>query len=66
MKIRVTFAALAVPFVVAIAPLLSHEVVSTTVAFDREIVRILAKKCIACHSERNLGMPLTGYEQTRP
>jgi hypothetical protein len=66
MNVRIKFAALAVPLVVAIPPLLSHEVVSTTVTFDREIVRILAKKCIACHSERNLGMPLTSYEQTRP
>lgn len=46
--------------------LLSHEVVNTTVTFDREIVRILKRKCLACHSEGNLGMPLTTYEQTRP
>jgi hypothetical protein len=47
-------------------PLLSHEIVTTTVTFDKEIVRILNRKCIACHSENNLGIPLTSYEQTRP
>jgi hypothetical protein len=48
------------------SPLLSHEVVNTTVTFDKEIVRILSRKCIACHSENNLSVPLTSYEQTRP
>ena len=46
--------------------LLSHERVTTTVTYDREIVRIVSRKCIACHSERNLGHPMTSYEQTRP
>src|ERR1700681_4693395 len=45
---------------------LSHEVVNTTVTYDREIVRILSRKCASCHSEKNLGMPLRNYEQTRP
>ena len=47
-------------------PALSHETANTTVMFDREIVRILNKKCVACHTENNLGIPLTSYEQTRP
>ena len=34
--------------------------------FDREIVRILNKKCVACHTENNLAFPLTTYEETRP
>ena len=46
--------------------LLSHERVTTTVTYDREIVRIVSRKCVACHSERNLGHPMTSYEQTRP
>ena len=47
-------------------PALSHEVISTTVLFDREIVRILNKKCVACHTENNLAFPLTTYQETRP
>jgi hypothetical protein len=46
--------------------LFPHEVVTTTVTYDREITQILKKKCIMCHSEHNLGMPLTSYEETRP
>jgi len=44
----------------------SHETVNTTVTYDREIVRILKKKCVVCHTADNLGMPLTSYEETRP
>jgi len=47
-------------------PALSHEIISTTVLFDREIVRILNKKCASCHTENNLAFPLTTYEETRP
>ena len=47
-------------------PARSHELISTTVLFDREIVRILNKRCVGCHSENNLAFPLTTYEETRP
>ena len=47
-------------------PALTHELISTTVLFDREIARILNKRCVACHSEKNLAFPLTTYEETRP
>ena len=47
-------------------PVLTHEKVKTTVSFDREIVRILNKRCIACHTENNLSVPFTSYEKTRP
>jgi Cu/Ag efflux protein CusF len=41
-----------------------HEVLTTTVLFDREIVRILNKHCVMCHVERGLSFPLETYEQT--
>jgi hypothetical protein len=47
-------------------PASPHELISTTVLFDREIVRILTKRCVGCHSENNLAFPLTTYEETRP
>ena len=47
-------------------PVLSHERVNTTVSYDKEIVRILDRRCLACHSENNLSFPFTTYEQTRP
>src|ERR1700676_4379421 len=48
------------------ASVLSHENITTTVLFDREIVRILNNKCVACHGENGLAFPLTTYAQTRP
>jgi len=44
--------------------LLSHETLTTTVLFDREIVRILDKHCVMCHVENGPSFPLVTYEQT--
>src|SRR4029077_8686956 len=44
--------------------LLSHETLTTTVLFDREIVRILDKHCVMCHVENGPSFPLMTYEQT--
>ena len=43
---------------------LSHETTTTTVLFDREIVRILDQHCVMCHSDRAISFPLSTYEQT--
>jgi len=43
--------------------LLSHETVTTTVLFDREIVRILDRHCVMCHVEGGPSFPLATYEQ---
>src|SRR5580700_10195995 len=43
---------------------LSHETLTTTVLFDREIVRILDKHCVMCHMENGPAFPLETYEQT--
>jgi len=42
----------------------SHETLTTTVLFDREIVRILDKHCVMCHVENGPAFPLETYEQT--
>lgn len=59
-------AAFAIAWMLRPHSVLSHERVTTTVTYDREIVRIFNRKCIACHSEKNLGVALTTYENTRP
>lgn len=64
--LAIAAAGLAMTWMVAPAPVYPHERVTTTVTYDREIVRIVTRKCLACHSDRNLGPPLTSYEQTRP
>ena len=43
---------------------LSHGTLTTTVLFDREIVRILDKHCVMCHVEGGPSFPLETYEQT--
>lgn len=42
----------------------SHGSITTTVLFDREIVRILTSHCVMCHSDQSLAFPLSTYEQT--
>ena len=46
------------------ASALAHETLTTTVLFDREIVRILNKHCVMCHDEGGPAFPLDTYEQT--
>jgi len=41
----------------------SHETVTTTVLFDREIVGILNRHCVMCHVEKGPAFPLETYEQ---
>ncbi|MBV8843327.1 MAG: hypothetical protein JO307_11005 [Bryobacterales bacterium] len=43
---------------------LAHETLTTTVLFDREIVRILSKHCVMCHDQGGPSFPLDTYEQT--
>jgi hypothetical protein len=47
-----------------ISPIAAHETLTTTVLFDREIVRILDKHCVMCHTENGPSFPLETYEQT--
>jgi hypothetical protein len=42
----------------------SHETLTTTVLFDREIVRVLNNHCVMCHVENGPSFPLATYEQT--
>jgi hypothetical protein len=44
----------------------SHNPVTTTVRFNREIARILNAKCVVCHSDGGMAMSLQGYEKARP
>ena len=44
----------------------SHNPVTTTVLFNREVSGILQRKCAQCHAPGALAMPLTTYDETRP
>jgi hypothetical protein len=41
-----------------------HGAITTTVLFDREIVRILDRHCVNCHMEGGIAFPLSTYEET--
>lgn len=42
----------------------SHETLTTTVLFDREIVRVLDTHCVMCHAADGPSFPLETYEET--
>lgn len=42
----------------------AHETLTTTVLFDREIVRILDRHCVMCHVENGPASSLATYEET--
>jgi hypothetical protein len=44
----------------------SHDPITTTVLFNREVVRIFERKCVQCHAANTLSMPLTTYKEARP
>ena len=60
----VVIAGLAIGWILSPRVALSHGSVTTTVLFDREIVRILSNRCVSCHMEGGLAFPLSTYEQT--
>jgi hypothetical protein len=47
------------------AQLSAHDIITTKLTFSRDIYRIFANRCLACH---NIGssIPLTTYEEVRP
>jgi hypothetical protein len=49
----------------AVAPLEADDPVSTTVSFNREIIRIIARKCEPCHAPGGLAMSLSDYRDAR-
>ena len=44
----------------------SDDPVSSSVTFNREVVRIFERKCVQCHSANAVAMPLSTYREVRP
>ena len=63
---QLCLSAIAIFVVCAFGPreLIGHEALTTTVQFDREIVRVLNRRCVMCHSEHGPSFSLETYEQT--
>jgi hypothetical protein len=47
------------------APAGAHDIITTNLTYTRDISRILAQRCIACHGS-GTSIPLTTYEEVRP
>jgi hypothetical protein len=43
-----------------------HNPTTTTVLFNREIATLLQRKCVQCHADGAMAMPLVTFAQTRP
>ena len=48
------------------APVSSHNPITTTVVFNREIAAVLNQKCAQCHVADGMAMPLQSYADVRP
>lgn len=46
----------------------THEPITTTVMFNKEVIRIFQQNCLGCHSAGRIkaDIPLTTYEEARP
>jgi len=43
-----------------------HDVITTKITWDREIVRLVNERCIGCHREGGTAFSLATYEEARP
>lgn len=51
--------------VAAATSLLAHDIITTKLTYTRDISRIFAKRCLACHSS-DASISLTSYREVRP
>jgi hypothetical protein len=51
-----------------ILPASSHDPITTSVTFNKEIIRILQRSCLECHASGKIkgDIPLTSFEEARP
>jgi hypothetical protein len=50
----------------ALARVSAHEPITTTVRFNKEVVRILQRSCLGCHHADGIAMSLATYDEARP
>jgi len=54
-------------FMLAIAPLaFGHDIITTKVTFDREIIRLFNSHCLSCHRPGGSAFSLATYKEARP
>jgi hypothetical protein len=47
-------------------PATGHDVITTKITFDREIIRIVYARCAICHREGGSAFSITSYSDARP
>src|ERR1035441_5828009 len=50
----------------ACSPGYGHDIITTKVTFNREIIRLLNAHCISCHREGGKAFSLATYKEARP
>ena len=50
----------------AVFPALAHDVITTKLTWNREISRVVYKRCASCHRDGGTAMSLVSYEEARP
>ena len=67
-KLWVKFPLLTLTILVGSISVTSHDPVTTSVTFNKEVIRILQKNCFACHSPGKIkaDISLTSFEEARP
>ncbi len=67
MKLLVSVSAVVICLLALASGVSSHEPITTSVTFNKEVVRIFQRSCFGCHNSDSLtGIPLTTYEEARP
>ena len=44
----------------------AHDIITTAITYDREIIRILESRCLSCHHPDGMAFSLTTYTDARP
>ena len=50
----------------AALPVFAHDVITTKITFDREIIRIIHARCASCHKSGGSAFSLMTYDEARP
>ena len=57
---------LATAVLLAAVPARAHDVITTKLTWNREISRMVYKRCASCHHDGGVAMSLTTYDDARP
>ena len=53
-------------FLLAALPAFAHDVITTKITYNREILRIIQARCASCHKPGGTAFSLLTYDEARP